>query len=139
MPCPWTFHPHDMLTLTQSSLPNIHHPFSIHGFIISVSLFALFFRLSFLPLLSCFLFSPFVCMMYKSSQTIQTTGDNLVGLWRPSFVKKDHRLFVHGGGGNVTNDLHVLNLCTMLWETIRVSSEDEQISWSKQDSILTLS
>ncbi|SAL98698.1 hypothetical protein [Absidia glauca] len=57
--------------------------------------------------------------MLKSSQTIKTTGDNLVGLWRPSFVKKDYRLFVYGGGGNVTNDLHVLNLCTMRWETIK--------------------
>ncbi|KAL7329539.1 hypothetical protein PS15p_204617 [Mucor circinelloides] len=55
----------------------------------------------------------------KSGQPIQTTGNNLVGLWRPSFVKVDHRLFVYGGGGNVTNDLHVLNLFDMKWETIQ--------------------
>jgi hypothetical protein len=60
-------------------------------------------------------------MLYvKSGLPIQTTGDNLVGLWRPSFVKVDHRLFVYGGGGNVTNDLHVLHLNDMRWETIKV-------------------
>lgn len=59
--------------------------------------------------------------LLKSGQTIQTTGNNLVGLWRPSFVKVKERLFVYGGGGNVTNDLHVLNLYTMRWDTIQVS------------------
>ncbi|KAI9469849.1 MAG: hypothetical protein EXX96DRAFT_587629 [Benjaminiella poitrasii] len=57
--------------------------------------------------------------LIKSGQPIQTTGENLVGLWRPSFVKVDHRIFVYGGGGNVTNDLHVLNLIEMKWETIQ--------------------
>ncbi|KAI8073175.1 hypothetical protein BC940DRAFT_329905 [Gongronella butleri] len=56
--------------------------------------------------------------MIETGQPIQTSGNNLVGLWRPSFVKVDHRLYVYGGGGNVTNDLHVLNLCDMHWETI---------------------
>lgn len=60
-------------------------------------------------------------MFLKSGQPIQTTGNNLVGLWRPSFVKVKDRLFVYGGGGNVTNDLHVLNLLDMRWETIQVS------------------
>lgn len=60
--------------------------------------------------------------MLKSGQPIQTTGNNLVGLWRPSFVKVDHRLIVYGGGGVVTNDLHVLNLCDMRWETIQVGT-----------------
>ncbi|KAI8075475.1 uncharacterized protein B0P05DRAFT_547641 [Gilbertella persicaria] len=59
--------------------------------------------------------------LLKSGQTIQTTGNNLVGLWRPSFVKVDHRLFVYGGGGNVTNDLHVLNLYDMRWETVQTA------------------
>ncbi|ORX55829.1 hypothetical protein DM01DRAFT_1027456 [Hesseltinella vesiculosa] len=58
--------------------------------------------------------------MIQQGQPIQTTGNNLVGLWRPSFVKVDHRLYVYGGGGNVTNDLHVLNLCDLRWETIHV-------------------
>ncbi|GAA5796966.1 hypothetical protein HPULCUR_002344 [Helicostylum pulchrum] len=57
--------------------------------------------------------------LLKSGQAIQTTGNNLVGLWRPSFVKVKDRLFVYGGGGNVTNDLHVLNLYNMRWETIQ--------------------
>lgn len=60
-------------------------------------------------------------MFIKSGQPIQTSGNNLVGLWRPSFVKVKDRLFVYGGGGNVTNDLHVLNLLEMRWETIQVS------------------
>ncbi|KAI9030812.1 hypothetical protein CLU79DRAFT_731626 [Phycomyces nitens] len=55
----------------------------------------------------------------KSNQPLKTTGNNLVGLWRPSFVKVDQRLFVFGGGGNVTNDLHVLHLTDMRWETIQ--------------------
>ncbi|KAG1047324.1 hypothetical protein G6F43_010223 [Rhizopus delemar] len=49
----------------------------------------------------------------------KTTGNNRVGLWRPSFVKVDSRLFVFGGGGNVTSDLHVLDLRNMKWETIQ--------------------
>lgn len=61
--------------------------------------------------------------LLKPGQPIRTTGNNLVGLWRPSFVKVDHRLFVYGGGGNVTSDLHVLNLCDMRWETIQVGVE----------------
>lgn len=60
-------------------------------------------------------------LLLKSGQPIQTNGNNLVGLWRPSFVKVNYRLFVYGGGGNVTNDLHVLNLYDMRWETIQVS------------------
>ncbi|KAI7907203.1 uncharacterized protein BX663DRAFT_495173 [Cokeromyces recurvatus] len=58
-------------------------------------------------------------VVMKSGQPVQTTGKNLVGLWRPSFVKVDHRIFVYGGGGNVTNDLHVLNLIDMKWETLK--------------------
>lgn len=58
--------------------------------------------------------------LLKPGQPIRTTGNNLVGLWRPSFVKVGHRLFVYGGGGTVTNDLHVLNLCDMRWDTIQV-------------------
>ncbi|KAI9263748.1 hypothetical protein BY458DRAFT_491081 [Sporodiniella umbellata] len=49
-------------------------------------------------------------------QAVRTTGNNLVGLWRPSFVKADERLFVFGGGGNVTNHLHILDLNRMKWE-----------------------
>lgn len=56
----------------------------------------------------------------KPGQPIRTTGNNLVGLWRPSFVKVDHRLFVYGGGGNVTDNLHVLDLYTMRWDTVQV-------------------
>jgi hypothetical protein len=52
----------------------------------------------------------------------KTTGDNRVGLWRPSFVKVDSRLFVFGGGGNATSDLHVLDLRNMKWETIQVNT-----------------
>ncbi|KAG1441399.1 hypothetical protein G6F56_011502 [Rhizopus delemar] len=50
-------------------------------------------------------------------QAVRTTGNNLVGLWRPSFVKVDGRLYVFGGGGNVTNQLHILDLNQMRWET----------------------
>ncbi|OBZ91336.1 Kelch domain-containing protein 3 [Choanephora cucurbitarum] len=55
----------------------------------------------------------------KSGKPVQTTGNNLVGLWRPSFVRVDHRLFVFGGGGNVTDEIHVLDLHTMRWETVK--------------------
>jgi hypothetical protein len=75
--------------------------------------------------------------LLKSDQPIQTTGNNLVGLWRPSFVKVDHRLFVYGGGGNVTNDLHVLNLTDMRWETIQVSMIKDQ-SIDKLTCIITI-
>ncbi|KAI8380799.1 hypothetical protein BD560DRAFT_313474, partial [Blakeslea trispora] len=51
---------------------------------------------------------------------IKTTGRNLAGLWRPSFVKVDQRLYVFGGGGNVTDDLHFLDLKTMNWVLIQV-------------------
>lgn len=58
---------------------------------------------------------------------MQTSGNNLVGLWRPSFVKVDQRLFVYGGGGNVTNDLHVLSLNDLRWETIQVNSQHDRL------------
>ncbi|KAI8073177.1 hypothetical protein BC940DRAFT_343867 [Gongronella butleri] len=62
--------------------------------------------------------------MFKTGQLIQTSGNNLVGLWRPSFVKVEQRLYVFGGGGNVSNDLHALNLSDMRWETIHTNQGD---------------
>lgn len=59
-------------------------------------------------------------MLLKPGQPIKTMGRNLAGLWRPSFVKVDQRLYVFGGGGNVTDDLHYLDLKNMRWETIQV-------------------
>ena len=56
----------------------------------------------------------------KPGQPIKTIGQNLAGLWRPSFVKVDQRLYVFGGGGNVTDNLHYLDLKNMRWETIEV-------------------
>lgn len=53
-------------------------------------------------------------------QPIRTTGNNLVGLWRPAFIKVHHRLFVFGGGGNTSSELHTLDLCDMQWRTIHV-------------------
>ncbi|KAF9572544.1 hypothetical protein EC968_009687 [Mortierella alpina] len=47
-----------------------------------------------------------------------TTGQNLVGLWRPSFTRVDQKLYLFGGGGHVTNDLHVLDLVTMNWDCV---------------------
>ncbi|GAA5799084.1 hypothetical protein HPULCUR_004493 [Helicostylum pulchrum] len=57
----------------------------------------------------------------KPGQTIQTTGDNPVGIWRPSFTVVKDKLFVIGGGGvgNITNDLRVLSLNDMRWEKIQ--------------------
>lgn len=57
-------------------------------------------------------------------QAVRTTGNNLVGLWRPSFVKVDGRLYVFGGGGNVTNQLHILDLNQMRWETAQVREKE---------------
>ncbi|KAL0094328.1 hypothetical protein F4703DRAFT_1711646, partial [Phycomyces blakesleeanus] len=56
----------------------------------------------------------------KSGKPICTTGKNLAGLWRPSFVKVNHQLFVFGGGGNVTDNLHALDLYTMRWDAVQV-------------------
>ncbi|KAI7866400.1 hypothetical protein BDF14DRAFT_1696291, partial [Spinellus fusiger] len=56
----------------------------------------------------------------KSEKPIRTTGKSLVGLWRPSFVKVSHQLYVFGGGGNVTDNLHVLDLRTMCWDIVQV-------------------
>ncbi|KAI8343624.1 hypothetical protein BC941DRAFT_343858 [Chlamydoabsidia padenii] len=63
----------------------------------------------------------------KSGQPIHTTGKNLAGLWRPSFVKTDKKLYVFGGGGNVTHDLHVLHFDDMRWETIQVKRKHAYI------------
>ncbi|KAI9282093.1 hypothetical protein BC943DRAFT_116844 [Umbelopsis sp. AD052] len=57
--------------------------------------------------------------MYKSGSPIQTTGQNLVGLWRPSFTKVDNKLYIFGGGGQVTTDLHALDLVDMRWSTVQ--------------------
>jgi hypothetical protein len=60
--------------------------------------------------------------MLKFAKPSRTTGQNLVGLWRPSFTRVDQKLYLFGGGGHVTNDLHVLDLVTMHWDCIVVSS-----------------
>lgn len=65
-----------------------------------------------------------MAMLMKPGQPIKTIGRNLAGLWRPSFVKVDQRLYVFGGGGNVTDDLHYLDLKHMRWETIQVCRRD---------------
>ena len=57
----------------------------------------------------------------KFAKPVSTTGQNLVGLWRPSFTRVDQKLYLFGGGGHVTNDLHVLDLTTMHWEGVLVS------------------
>ncbi|KAG0378005.1 hypothetical protein BGX24_004979 [Mortierella sp. AD032] len=56
--------------------------------------------------------------MLKFAKPCRTTGQNLVGLWRPSFTRVDQKLYLFGGGGHVTNDLHVLDLVTMHWDCI---------------------
>ncbi|KAG0319242.1 hypothetical protein BGZ97_002534 [Linnemannia gamsii] len=56
--------------------------------------------------------------MLKFAKPSRTTGQNLVGLWRPSFTRVDQKLYLFGGGGHVTNDLHVLDLVTMHWDCI---------------------
>ncbi|KAF9404192.1 hypothetical protein BGZ94_004316 [Podila epigama] len=56
--------------------------------------------------------------MIRSVKPCSTTGQNLVGLWRPSFTRVDQKLYLYGGGGHVTNDLHVLDLVTMNWDCV---------------------
>ncbi|KAG0215248.1 hypothetical protein BGX28_000467 [Mortierella sp. GBA30] len=56
--------------------------------------------------------------MIKFAKPTGTTGQNLVGLWRPSFTRVDQKLYLFGGGGHVTNDLHVLDLVTMNWDCV---------------------
>ncbi|KAF9582061.1 hypothetical protein BGW38_000708 [Lunasporangiospora selenospora] len=56
--------------------------------------------------------------MIKFAKPCRTTGQNLVGLWRPSFTRVDQKLYLYGGGGHVTNDLHVLDLETMNWDCV---------------------
>ncbi|KAK3807931.1 MAG: hypothetical protein J3Q66DRAFT_356878 [Benniella sp.] len=56
--------------------------------------------------------------MIKFAKPCSTTGQNLVGLWRPSFTRVDQKLYLFGGGGHVTNDLHVLDLATLTWDSV---------------------
>ncbi|KAF9431789.1 hypothetical protein BGZ76_011698 [Entomortierella beljakovae] len=56
--------------------------------------------------------------MLNSAKPVGTTGQNLVGLWRPSFTRVDQKLYLFGGGGHVTNDLHVLDLTTLAWDCV---------------------
>ncbi|KAF9403169.1 hypothetical protein BGX21_006535 [Mortierella sp. AD011] len=56
--------------------------------------------------------------MIKLAKPCGTTGQNLVGLWRPSFTRVDQKLYLFGGGGHVTNDLHVLDLTTLNWDCV---------------------
>ncbi|KAF9180006.1 hypothetical protein BGZ50_006512 [Haplosporangium sp. Z 11] len=56
--------------------------------------------------------------MIKFAKPVGTTGQNLVGLWRPSFTRVDQKLYLFGGGGHVTNDLHVLDLVTLNWDCV---------------------
>lgn len=51
------------------------------------------------------------------------TAEDLTGLWRPSLTL-DHEkqlIYVFGGGGLATNNMHVLYLRTSKWETLTVS------------------
>ncbi|RUS16955.1 hypothetical protein BC938DRAFT_476410, partial [Jimgerdemannia flammicorona] len=57
--------------------------------------------------------------MLTTGSPLQTSGQNLVGLWRPSFTRVRNKLYVFGGGGNVTNDLHVLDLKDRRWESVQ--------------------
>lgn len=59
-------------------------------------------------------------MLIKPGQPVKTSGQNLAGLWRPSFVKINQRLYVFGGGGIVTDNLHYLDLRNMQWEVVQV-------------------
>ncbi|KAF9977775.1 hypothetical protein BGZ73_004842 [Actinomortierella ambigua] len=56
--------------------------------------------------------------MNRIAKPRTTTGENLVGLWRPSFTRVDQKLYQFGGGGHVTNDMHVLDLETLRWERV---------------------
>ena len=47
-----------------------------------------------------------------------TSGANQIGLWRPSFTRHRHLLYIFGGGGMVTSSIHVLNLLTRTWSTL---------------------
>lgn len=53
----------------------------------------------------------------------RTTGKNLVGRWRPSLTRVGHQLFVFGGGGHVTTDLHVLDLNTLRWSNVETEGQ----------------
>lgn len=53
-----------------------------------------------------------------SSRT--TTGENLVGLWRPTFTADRRKLYVFGGGRAVNDHLNVLDLSTGVWSHITV-------------------
>ncbi|KAG5457811.1 MAG: hypothetical protein BJ554DRAFT_2084 [Olpidium bornovanus] len=58
--------------------------------------------------------------MAAYSDPKQTTGDNLVGLWRPSLTRVGRKVYVFGGGGHVTTDLHALDLDTLRWSHVQV-------------------
>ncbi|ORX96608.1 galactose oxidase [Basidiobolus meristosporus CBS 931.73] len=55
--------------------------------------------------------------MLKVSKSHTTVGQNLVGLWRPTFTRVDKRIYVFGGGGVVTNELHSLDIQSLVWTT----------------------
>ncbi|RKP22811.1 hypothetical protein SYNPS1DRAFT_6178, partial [Syncephalis pseudoplumigaleata] len=50
-----------------------------------------------------------------------TSGNNLVGLWRPSFIRDRHLLYSVGGGGVTLEGIQQLDLRTGVWTTIKVS------------------
>lgn len=49
----------------------------------------------------------------------RTTGDNVIGLWRPSFTRVENLLYLFGGGGMVTNNLTTFNVDTCRWSTVK--------------------
>ncbi|KAI7894105.1 uncharacterized protein EV154DRAFT_459807 [Mucor mucedo] len=63
-------------------------------------------------------------MLLQPGQIIETTGDNVVGLWQPSIVKVQEQLFVIGGGGALIDNLRVLDLLKMQWKTIIVKGKE---------------
>ncbi|ORE09229.1 galactose oxidase [Rhizopus microsporus var. microsporus] len=56
--------------------------------------------------------------MLKYNQITRTTGNNLIGIWRPAFIEHNQSLYAFGGGGHVTDDLRYLDLSTMCWKAL---------------------
>ncbi|RKP09666.1 hypothetical protein THASP1DRAFT_13966 [Thamnocephalis sphaerospora] len=61
--------------------------------------------------------------MFRLVELKPTTGDNVVGLWRPSFTRDRHLLYTFGGGGVVPEHIHQLDFRTGVWTSLQASGQ----------------
>ncbi|KAI8055797.1 hypothetical protein BDF22DRAFT_672260 [Syncephalis plumigaleata] len=74
--------------------------------------------------------------MLRLVKLCRTSGNNLVGLWRPSLVRDRHLLYSIGGGGVTLEGVQQLDLRTGIWTTIKAIGSTPPIDLHGHTAVL---